>query len=624
MQLKEINIQNYRSIKDITIKFPDGKPVILFGENNAGKSNILSALDVFLGKKYPLYLDITDSDYRKGTKEPINIIGTFSEKIPGVRPYLPQYWDTSRKVTIRSKEMAVPSPIYDTNSMYHHGIPMENIDTNKIGLLYSKYKKLQDGYVNYPERYFYSPSDDGNMIVDVEENSWRNWSSIMLNANDDLSQMLNHENKNSIINQIFQRLLDSPFVNLENLKEHLDNLKNILGIEIQLPIESLLSLVNNSMEGFAKIDFSLYNPSHVLQDIHFIFKSENGNESINTLGSGERQVIALSLLVAYIAQVGGFYLIIIDEPETHLHPLAQKWLKEYIKTRVVNPISDVGQKLQFIIATHSPYFLDPNFMEGFVHVYKENGTTCVTQVLADSLKEDLIKYDTDLKLSNYLPTILSEEYLKGFFSNTILLVEGDSEEWALPKYFENGNTFLYRHGIEIVQCHGKENIENFWKIYTDYNYKCYVIFDYDKKFKEESNKKVGNKPADYTTQNRRISEIFPKLPKEEEVSFDVSAFDLQEEYGYFNVNFDEYLKSYLKKTLKSEGYEVLMQYINKTYGCYKKPRLPLAIAHFLTSSILINPEIRTIPFIDKLEERLLALSRMPLDEYKNLMESERG
>lgn len=144
----------------------------------------------------------------------------------------------------------------------------------------------------------------------------------MLTANDDLSQMLNHENKNSIINQIFQRLLNSPFVNLENLKEYLDSLKNILGTEIQLRIENLLSLVNNSMEGFAKIDFSLYNPSHVLQDIHFISKSENGNESINTLGSGERQVIALLLLVAYIAQVGGFYLVIIDEPEMHLHPLA--------------------------------------------------------------------------------------------------------------------------------------------------------------------------------------------------------------------------------------------------------------------------------------------------------------
>lgn len=44
MRLEEIRIQNYRSIDDVTLRFPPNKPVILFGPNNAGKSNIWSAI----------------------------------------------------------------------------------------------------------------------------------------------------------------------------------------------------------------------------------------------------------------------------------------------------------------------------------------------------------------------------------------------------------------------------------------------------------------------------------------------------------------------------------------------------------------------------------------------------
>jgi len=41
MRLEKVCIRNFRSIEDIEIIFPINKPVVLFGPNNAGKSNIL-------------------------------------------------------------------------------------------------------------------------------------------------------------------------------------------------------------------------------------------------------------------------------------------------------------------------------------------------------------------------------------------------------------------------------------------------------------------------------------------------------------------------------------------------------------------------------------------------------
>ncbi|WP_029933087.1 AAA family ATPase [Rhodothermus marinus] len=53
-RITKLIIEGYRSIRDpIEITFPRGKPVILMGENNAGKSNIVRALQLVLGPFWP-------------------------------------------------------------------------------------------------------------------------------------------------------------------------------------------------------------------------------------------------------------------------------------------------------------------------------------------------------------------------------------------------------------------------------------------------------------------------------------------------------------------------------------------------------------------------------------------
>ena len=47
MRLESISIEYYRSIERLKIYFPENRPVVLFGPNNAGKSNILSAINRF-------------------------------------------------------------------------------------------------------------------------------------------------------------------------------------------------------------------------------------------------------------------------------------------------------------------------------------------------------------------------------------------------------------------------------------------------------------------------------------------------------------------------------------------------------------------------------------------------
>jgi predicted ATP-dependent endonuclease of OLD family len=65
MYLTKLKIKNFRSIKDIDLKFHKGKNIIV-GKNNSGKSNIVKALDIVLGENSPSYQkseNITELDF---------------------------------------------------------------------------------------------------------------------------------------------------------------------------------------------------------------------------------------------------------------------------------------------------------------------------------------------------------------------------------------------------------------------------------------------------------------------------------------------------------------------------------------------------------------------------------
>ncbi|MDZ7717027.1 MAG: AAA family ATPase [Balneolaceae bacterium] len=70
--------------------------------------------------------------------------------------------------------------------------------------------------------------------------------------------------------------------------------------------------------------------------------------------------------------IGGDIILIIEEPESHLHPLAQQWL-----ANTINKMASDG--LQIILTTHSPYFVNLEALQGINIVRKsEEGTYIIT------------------------------------------------------------------------------------------------------------------------------------------------------------------------------------------------------------------------------------------------------
>ena len=67
MKISRVYIENYRSIK--RLDFTPGNYCVLVGENNAGKSNILKAVNLVLGETWP-----TDRTFNDINREHVKIL----------------------------------------------------------------------------------------------------------------------------------------------------------------------------------------------------------------------------------------------------------------------------------------------------------------------------------------------------------------------------------------------------------------------------------------------------------------------------------------------------------------------------------------------------------------------
>lgn len=81
MKFKKLSLRNYRTFENLDLEFPDFYTAVC-GQNDAGKSNFIRALQVLLGPDDPFYRrlgfhDLTHStDYPKwlvGAQQPIQI-----------------------------------------------------------------------------------------------------------------------------------------------------------------------------------------------------------------------------------------------------------------------------------------------------------------------------------------------------------------------------------------------------------------------------------------------------------------------------------------------------------------------------------------------------------------------
>jgi predicted ATP-dependent endonuclease of OLD family len=130
--------------------------------------------------------------------------------------------------------------------------------------------------------------------------------------------------------------------------------------------------------------------------------------------------------------------LIIDEPELSLHPLAQKQLSKLI--------ADYAQTRQIIISTHSPYFIDWEFIQNGAKVNritKEEDKVSKIYTLKDyGIYKPLINGGNWQQ--PYLVDIVAKEV---FFQENILFLEGQEDVGLLKEEFKDTDINIFGYGV---------------------------------------------------------------------------------------------------------------------------------------------------------------------------------
>lgn len=443
-RIRELSIENYKSVgEQITIKFPDNAPVVLIGENNTGKSNISRALELLFGDFHPGYKDMDDHDhFDRDPRNKINIEAYLS----GVRGTVT---DSGRAVACSGVWL-----------------------TAQKGM-----KNVFGGFIK----------ENGNKSEYVKADVRSELKCVVVNSEYSLSHQLSYASKYTLLSKLtksFHQKLTDNEDNVQNLKVLYEGIKKVYNSvsefeKFQANMSTIAGSFMQCMTHALKFDFSAYDPSNYFKSLRVNPIEGELVRTFEELGSGQQQILALAFAQAYADHfIDDGLLFVFDEPEVNLHPLAQDWLAEKLTELAKSGI-------QILITTHSPYFLNLLNIESLYIVRKNQGQTYVKNLTASELMNHCLttgvshKILNESNVVNYYAYQATREILKGFFAKKIVLVEGRTEELALPVWLKKVGLNTLEEGIDFINVHGKPNLAKWWRFFTAYNIPTYVVFDID-------------------------------------------------------------------------------------------------------------------------------------------------
>ncbi|RZK33615.1 MAG: hypothetical protein EOO61_15010, partial [Hymenobacter sp.] len=155
----------------------------------------------------------------------------------------------------------------------------------------------------------------------------------------------------------------------------------------------------------------LLQSSNPLTNSYDLFLEKAGNRFHLSAGSSGEKEIVTYILAVFALDIRDA-LIVVDEPELHLHPRWQQTLLQLFEQLA----RSTGN--QFLLATHSPNFISPTSIQYVSRVHSEVGGSRITPI-------DVSKLPDPRKMLNL---INSQNNEKIFFADRVLLVEGVTDK----------------------------------------------------------------------------------------------------------------------------------------------------------------------------------------------------
>ena len=524
MKISKIRVENFRSIKDLNLDVP--QICCLVGPNNAGKSNILLAIQRVLGRDWVSVSSFDELDvYAHDNNSDVTIQISFEPGIPFVK-------------------FKGASPVAIRTLAFHYARYKVGEDKGKRRLE----QKCFDGRGETPmvlakaprkgERHEYQP------VVNIPPDVREAIPLIYIGTKRTLKDQLPAA-RYSMLRPLFEdinRDLEDP--------KHTVKVKQQDGSELNVPrleefrvlmeaavkllrTESFEALENsikkNALQqlGFDpaadgdKLDlfFSPFDTMDFYKALDLRVREGAFSVSATELGEGVQNALVLAILKVFEERRKQGAILLIEEPEMFLHPQMQRSLYKTLR--------EIAKTNQVIYTTHSPHFVS-------IPDYKE---LVIVRRGADGTRVSCSDLPTNAKLKEKLIKELDPERNELFFASRLLLVEGDTEKLALPEYAKRMNLDLDRAGATIVEVGGKRNLQAFAQIATSFQIPTGIVYDDDS--------------SDINDKN-------------EEAAFNTALDGLAREDGSVSVwHFSKRYEDHLRNAIGEQKYQELCQKYSK-------------------------------------------------------------
>lgn len=224
----------------------------------------------------------------------------------------------------------------------------------------------------------------------------------------------------------------------------------------------MVDRINNALKSF-NLRFYIELTNLRAWSYEFRFHDIKNNRNlgdINSLSAGEKSIIHL-IFEAYGRDDVNGGLVVIDEPEIHLH---YQFQFEYLK--ILEKLAK-EQDIQYIIVTHSEGFIS-NKTIGHVKRLslneERNSVVCNPNIREDQKK---------------LIEILNNTWAaRVLFLDRVLLVEGQDDEYFFRAVIKKLQPDLSQN-ITVYGVRGKDSISSFKSFFESFGLKVYVIKDLD-------------------------------------------------------------------------------------------------------------------------------------------------
>lgn len=452
MHIKSIQIKNFRNFNDFSINFSEGFQTII-GENNIGKSNLYWAIRLVLDRDLSYnYRNLDIKDFH-GFRNELTIddhiiisVELFGESMDRVPTF--HVLKTSNNTARITYLFAHKSKFNEADESY------DNID-----LLDFKWRLYGGGdSINIEEitqlgSISFSDLDGINLYY---INAFRNINSELHGSPKSLLNKYcqsrnNHESEIASINKILEtssaELNKLPFIpNISNTIQ--EKGKSIAGQYFSFPLSiSFLSIFDSD----AWSQLNLYYKQGIIDNI-----------PINTLGLGQKNLLYLSLFIAELENSSSEHeinILLIEEPEAHLHPQLQKIL-----------FSNLNQlkSTQVLMTSHSTHIASDCEYKNLNILY----FNIRNEVKSFSpFKDQLLSPRESLLLKRYLDATRSEL----FFASAIIFVEGVGEQFIIPAIAKKVYGInLSEYNISVIPIHSRY-FDPYLKLVQDNNLELPVV-----------------------------------------------------------------------------------------------------------------------------------------------------